>query len=124
LLILTLYFYAYVFLVSNVVAPPIVAIEGVHWAKDGPKFSCSVNGRDAFYMIKCNLVQHLQVRHNVTMESGKLKRPSIWEQGPKVQDHATMNVQVLSNLLAQFHHNEQKVVVRAKRHALVEWDKL
>jgi hypothetical protein len=31
---------------------------------------------------------------------------------------------VLSNLLAQFHCNEQKVIVKAKRHALLEWDGL
>jgi hypothetical protein len=32
------------FMVSNVVAPPLVAIEGVHWARDGPKFVCRVDG--------------------------------------------------------------------------------
>jgi hypothetical protein len=25
----------------------LVAIEGVHWAKDGPKFACSIDGCDA-----------------------------------------------------------------------------
>jgi hypothetical protein len=28
-------FIVFVFLVSNVVAPPLIAIEGVHWARDG-----------------------------------------------------------------------------------------
>jgi hypothetical protein len=41
-----------------------------------------------------------------------------------VQDHAAMNAWVLSNLLAQFCHNEQKVIARAKRHAFLEWDRL
>jgi hypothetical protein len=44
------------FLVSDVVAPLMVAIEGVHWAKDGPKFACNVDGCDASYMAKDNLV--------------------------------------------------------------------
>jgi hypothetical protein len=35
-----------------------------------------------------------------------------------------MNAQVLSNPLVWFHHNEQKVITKAKRHALLEWDKL
>jgi hypothetical protein len=56
----------FVFLVSNVVAPPLIAIEGVHWAKDGPKFVYSVDGCDASYTTKYNLVWHLQVCHNVT----------------------------------------------------------
>ncbi len=37
----------FVFLVLNVVAFLLVAIEGVHWAKDGPKFACSIDGCDA-----------------------------------------------------------------------------
>ncbi len=117
-------FYVYVFLVSNMVAPPIIAIKGVHWAKDGPKFACSVDGCDASYMTKYNLMQHLRVHHNVITELGKLKHPSIKEQGRKVQDHATMNARVLNNLLVQFRHNEQKAIIRAKKHALLEWDKL
>jgi hypothetical protein len=56
------------------------------------------------------------------MESGKLKHPSTQKHGPKVQDHIAMNARVLNNLLVWFHHNEQKVIVRARRHALLEWD--
>jgi len=73
-------------------------------SKDVPKFACSVDGCDASYMAKYNLMWHLWAHHTITMESNKLEHPSIWEQGPKVQDHATMNVQVLNNPLAQFHH--------------------
>jgi hypothetical protein len=58
------------------------------------------------------------------MESSKPKCPSTWEQGPKVQDHMTMNARVLNNPLAQFHRNEQKVIARVKRHAFLEWDRL
>ncbi len=31
------------------------------------------------------------------MELGKLRCPSIWEEGPRVQDHMAMNVWVLNN---------------------------
>jgi hypothetical protein len=36
----------------------------------------------------------------------------------------SMNAQVLNNPLAQFWHNEQKVIVKAKRHTFLEWDRL
>jgi hypothetical protein len=83
-----------------VVAPPPIAIEGVHWARDGPKFVCRVDGWDASYTSKYNLIWHLWARQNVTMESNKLRCPFIWEQGLKVQDHVTMNVHVLCYHLA------------------------
>jgi hypothetical protein len=35
-----------------------------------------------------------------------------------------MNVRVLNNLLVWFHRNEQKAIARARRHALLEWDRL
>jgi hypothetical protein len=35
-----------------------------------------------------------------------------------------MNVQVLSNPLAQFHCNEYKAITRAKKHANLKWDRL
>jgi hypothetical protein len=60
MLILTLTLLFFFLLVSNVVAPPLVAIEGVHWGRDGPKFVCRVDGCNAFYIAKYNLVQHLQ----------------------------------------------------------------
>jgi len=62
-----------------VVALPLVAIEGVHWAKDGPKFACNIDGCDASYMAKYNLVWHLRAHHDVTMESSKPRHPSIRE---------------------------------------------
>jgi hypothetical protein len=34
----------------------LVAIKGVQWAKDGPKFSCNIDGCDASSMAKYNLV--------------------------------------------------------------------
>jgi hypothetical protein len=83
-----------------VVALPQVAIEGVHWTKDGPKFVYKIDGYGASYIAKYNLVRHVQACHNVTMELGKPGCPSTRKQGPKIQDHAAMNAQVLSNLLA------------------------
>jgi hypothetical protein len=56
------------FLVLDVVAPCPVAIKGVHWAKDGPKFACNIDGCNASYLVEYNLVWHLLVCHNVTME--------------------------------------------------------
>jgi len=70
----------FVFLISNV-----VAIEGVHWAKDGPKFSYNIDGCDASYMAKYNLVQHLWACHNVTMELSKPRCPSTQELGKIMQ---------------------------------------
>jgi hypothetical protein len=69
-------FIIFIFLVSDVVAPPLVAIKGVHWAKDVPKFVFMVDGCDASYIAKYNLVWHLSAHHNVTMELGKPKCPS------------------------------------------------
>jgi hypothetical protein len=106
------------------VAPPSITLENVHWARDGPKFSCRFNGCDTSYMAKYNLIRHLQACHNVVMEMGKPKRPSIQEKGPRHQDHMAMNVWVLSNLLVWFHHNEQKTIVKPRRHANLEWDRL
>jgi hypothetical protein len=58
------------------------------------------------------------------MELGKPECPSTWEEGLKHQDHTTMNVHILNNLLAQFCHNENKEIARARRHVTLEWDKL
>ncbi len=68
----------------NVVVLRLIAIEGIHWARDGPKFVCEVDWCDVSYIAKYNLVQHLWAHHNVA----------------RFQDHATMNAKVLSNLLA------------------------
>ncbi len=40
------------------VALTSIAIKGVHWAKDGRKFAYSVDGCDASYMTKYNLVRY------------------------------------------------------------------
>jgi hypothetical protein len=89
--------FVFVFLVSNVVAPPAIAIKGVHWTRDGPKFACRVDGCDASYSTKYSLVRHLWAHHNVVMELNKPGCPSIWEEGPRVQDHTAMNARVSSN---------------------------
>jgi hypothetical protein len=46
---------------------------------DAPKFVCKVDECDALHTSKYNMIQHLQARHNVTMELGKLERPSTWD---------------------------------------------
>ncbi len=57
------------------------------------------------------------------MESSKYGRPYIWGQGSRVQDHVTMNAWVLNNLMAWFHCNEQKVIIRPMKHTTLEWNK-
>jgi hypothetical protein len=99
-------FIVFVFFISNMVAPPPITIEGVHWARDGPKFVCKVDKCNASYTSKYNLVWHLWACHNVTLESSKSRHPSIWEDGSRHQDCVAMNTHVLNNPLAQFHHNE------------------
>ncbi len=47
------------------VVPPPIALEGVHWARDRPKFVYRVDRCDAFYMAKYNLVQHFWAHHNI-----------------------------------------------------------
>ncbi len=101
----------------------MVALEGVHWAKDGAKFASKVHGCNVTYVTKYNLVWHLQIRHNVIMEPSKLEHPSTWKEGPKHKNHVAMNAWVLNNPLAQFCHNEHNVIVRAKGHINLEWDK-
>jgi hypothetical protein len=58
------------------------------------------------------------------MEPSKPRRPFTWEESLKHQEHVAMNACVLSSPLAQFRHNEQKAIVRAKRHITLEWDRL
>jgi hypothetical protein len=91
-----------------VVAPPLFIIEGVHWAKDGSKFACNVDGCDVSYIAKYNLVWHLQMHHNVIMKFGKHGHSSIPDEGPMHQNQVAMNVRVLNNPLARYHCNEQK----------------
>ncbi len=81
MLIIALGFLFLFFLVSDVVAPPLVTIEGVHRAKDGPKFACKVNGCNASYTTKYNLVWHLRAHNNVTMEPSKPRCPSTQREG-------------------------------------------
>ncbi len=64
----------FVLLVSNVVAPLVVAMEGVHWARDGPKFACRVDGYDAFYAAKYNLVQHLWLWSSINSDTHLFRR--------------------------------------------------
>ncbi len=82
------------------VAPPLVAIGGVHWARDGPKFVYMVDGCDASYTAKYNLVWHLQALNNVTMRPSKPIRPFTRKQGLNIQDHVIMNARVLNSPLA------------------------
>jgi hypothetical protein len=59
MLIITLSLLFIIFLVSDAITLFVVFIEGVHWARDGIKCACNVDGCDASYITKYNLVQHL-----------------------------------------------------------------
>ncbi len=115
-------FFVFVILVLDVVALPLVALEGVHWLRDGAKYVYKVHGCNVTNIAKYNLIQHLQMWYNVIMELSKFEHPSTWEEGLKRQDHTTMNVQVLNNLLVQFCCNEHKAIAKAKRLANLEWN--
>jgi hypothetical protein len=115
------------FKISDAVALPLVAIEGVHWARDRPKLAYRGDGCNASYIAKYNLVQHLWVHHNVTMDlegHHGPRCPCTRKEGPKHHDYTTMNKQVLSNPLAQFRRNEQKASARARKHTNLGWDRL
>jgi len=77
-----------------VVDLPLVALEGVHWARDGPKFACKVNGCDASYIPNYNFVRHLRHATMWLWKPSKFRRPFTREEGPRHQDHMAMNVQV------------------------------
>jgi hypothetical protein len=62
---------------------------------------------------KCHILALQQCDYGV----GKFEHPSIQKEGLRHQNHAAMNAQVLNNLLTWFCHNEQKEIVKAKRHA-------
>ncbi len=72
-------------MVSDAVALLSVILEGVHWARDGPKITYKVDGCDAYYTAKYNLVQHLWAHHNVVMESNKHECPSTQEEGLNIK---------------------------------------
>ncbi len=47
-------FFVFVILVLDVVALPLVALEGVHWPRDGAKFVYKVHGCNVTYIAKYN----------------------------------------------------------------------
>ncbi len=94
------------------VAPPLVNLKGVHWARDGPKFACRVDKCDASYMAKYNLIWHLWVHHNVVMEFGKFRRPSTQKEGPipsKSHGHECAGLEQLSGPVPSRSHGHECV---------------
>jgi len=111
-------------LVSDAVALSLIILESVHWVRDGPKIAYKVDGCDAYYMPKYNLVQHLWAHYNVVMESNKPECPSIQKEGLNIKITWPSTHQVLSNHLAWFYHNDQKAIARPWRHVNLKWDRL
>ncbi len=58
------------------------------------------------------------------MEQGKLGHPSTQHEGPRCQDHASMNTKVLVDPLVWLRLNDQKANVRTKRKVIEEWKQL
>jgi hypothetical protein len=96
------FFYIYIYfwyvdLETN--GPSRVAEEGVEWAKVGKRFTCKVGACDVSYMAKWLFWKHFVGTNHLAMEQGKSFCPSTWHEGPRCQDHASMNVKVLANPL-------------------------
>ncbi len=74
----------------------------VEWAKVRKRFTCKVGAYDIFYAAKWLLQRHLDGPHLLAMGQGKSNcRLSIEHEGPRCQDHASMNAKVMVNPLAQ-----------------------
>jgi hypothetical protein len=112
----------YVDLETN--GPSRLAKEGVKWAKVGKRFTCKVSACDVFYMAKWLLWKHFVGTHHLAMEQGKSFCPSTLHEGPRCQDHASMNAKVLANPLAQLQQNDQKANAHTKGKAIEEWEQL
>jgi hypothetical protein len=55
------------------------------------------------------LTKHLKEVHGLVAKKAKPKRPSIFEGSPQHQDHAKMNVRILTDAMAVQRRNDQKV---------------
>jgi hypothetical protein len=81
---------------AGIDGPLGVAKEGVDGAKVGKRFACKVGACDVSYAAKWLL----NGTHHLVMEQGKLGHPSTQHEGPRCQDHASMNTKVLVDPLA------------------------
>jgi len=57
-------------------------------------------------------------------EKVKHRRPSTFVRGPRHQDHAKINVQILGNVMVVQRQNDQKVVNHTLAKTQQKWDKL
>jgi hypothetical protein len=58
------------------------------------------------------------------MEQGKYFCPFTWHEGPRCQNHASVNAKVLANPLVQLRRNDEKANAHAKKKAIEEWEQL
>jgi len=100
---------------TRIDGPLGVAKEAVDGAKVGKRFACKVGACDVSYAAKWLLQRHLNGIHHLVMEQGKLGRPSTQNEGPRCQDHASMNTMVLVDPLASLQLNDQKANARTKK---------
>jgi hypothetical protein len=58
------------------------------------------------------LTKHLKEVHGLVVEKAKPGRPSTSIRGPRHQDHAKMNAQILGNAMVMQRRIDQKVISR------------
>jgi hypothetical protein len=128
LLYLNLVFFLYVGLKTigpaGIDGPLGVAKEGVDGAKVGKSFAFKVGACDVSYATKWLLQRHLDGTHHLVMEQGKLGHPFTQHEGPRCQDHASMNTKVLVDPLVSLRLNDQKANARTKRKVIEKWTQL
>ncbi len=104
--------------------PPNLARKDKEWMKVGSKWKCRVDTCIVAYCAKWLLTKHLKEVHGLVVEKAKTGRPSTSIGGPRHQDHAKMNAQILGNVVAMQRRNDQKVANRACPKAQQECDTL
>jgi hypothetical protein len=108
-------------------APPCplnLARKDKEWTKVGSKWKCKVSTCIVAYCAKWLLTKHLKEVHGLIVEKAKPGRPSTSIRGPRHQDHAKMNAQILGNAMVMQRRIDQKVVSRTHAKAQQQWDKL
>jgi hypothetical protein len=92
--------------------PPNLARKDKEWTKVGSKWKCKVSTCIVAYCAKWLLTKHLKEVHGLVVEKAKPGGPSASIRGPRHQDHAKMNAQILGNAMVMQRRIDQKVISR------------
>ncbi len=109
--------------------PPILdehgdVMEDSEWAHKGSRWCCKVDACFNFYAAKWLLHQYLERTHSFRMQAKKIRASRYSSWGPRLQDHDSMNVHILSNLHARQKQDEKKAFDRMKKKTKLKWDEL